>query len=69
MANAKISELPSGLNQRCLNKRQAAEYLGVSINTFTRMIDADKAPKPIQISPRRLVWDRELLDEFISSQR
>jgi len=61
------SKMPDGMTVRCLNKRQAAAYIGVSPNTFARMVQNNEAPKPIQISQRRLVWDVKQLDSLIDS--
>lgn len=61
------SKMPNGMTVRCLNKRQAAAYIGVSPNTFARMVQNNEAPKPIQISQRRLVWDVKQLDALIDS--
>lgn len=68
MANDKVNAsagMPDGITARCLSKVQAAKYLGVSPNTFARMVANNEAPKPIQISQRRLVWDKRQLDELI----
>lgn len=67
MANEKVTLMPEGVRPRCLSKVQAAQYIGVSPNTFARMVANSEAPKPIQISQRRLVWDLKALDEFIDS--
>ena len=50
---------------RCLSAEQAATYLGVSANTFLRMVAEGKAPEPIPISERRKVWDKQALDKYI----
>lgn len=67
MANDKVTAMPEGVRPRCLSKVQAAQYVGVSPNTFARMVANEEAPKPIQISQRRLVWDLKSLDAFIDS--
>jgi predicted DNA-binding transcriptional regulator AlpA len=71
MASSKVVEatakLPAGITVRCLSKSQAAAYIGVSVNTFSRMVQNNEAPKPIQISQRRLVWDVKQLDALIDS--
>ncbi len=67
MATDKVTLMPEGIRPRCLNKIQAANYIGVSPNTFARMVQNKEAPQPIQISQRRLVWDLKALDEFIES--
>ena len=57
-----------GLNSiRLLNIAQASKYIGVSPMTFRKMVDRGDAPKPIQITDRRVVWDKKLLDSFIDN--
>ena len=60
-------KMPDGVAVRCLSKAQAAAYIGVSPNTFARMVQNNEAPKPIQISQRRLVWDVRQLDALIDA--
>lgn len=69
MADDKVitTRMPDGVTVRCLSKVQAAHYIGVSPNTFARMVQNNEAPKPIQISQRRLVWDVKQLDALIDS--
>lgn len=50
---------------RGLRLDAAAEYVGLSRNTFLREIEAGKAPKPYQITVGRLVWLREDLDAYL----
>ena len=52
---------------RCLSCKESASYIGVSVSTFKRMVEKGDAPKPIQMSSRRLVWDRKQLDYFIDN--
>tara|TARA_Y100000385_G_C12927497_1_gene565295 strand:+ start:190 stop:390 length:201 start_codon:yes stop_codon:yes gene_type:complete len=52
---------------RLLNISQASKYIGVSPMTFRKMVDRGDAPKPIQITDRRVVWDKKLLDSFIDN--
>jgi len=52
---------------RLLNIAQASKYIGVSPMTFRKMVDRGDAPKPIQITDRRVVWDKKLLDSFIDN--
>tara|TARA_R100001509_G_scaffold156293_1_gene119445 strand:- start:608 stop:808 length:201 start_codon:yes stop_codon:yes gene_type:complete len=55
------------IEPRCLNKAEAARYVGVSINTFHKLVADGQAPKPIQITEKRLVWDKKRLDEYIDN--
>ena len=52
---------------RLLNIAQASKYIGVSPMTFRKMVERGDAPKPIQITDRRVVWDKKLLDSFIDN--
>lgn len=52
-------------NIRLLNVTQAARYLGIGEVTFRKMVERGDAPKPIQITAGRVVWDKKLLDSFI----
>ncbi len=52
---------------RLLSIVQAAKYMGISPMTFRKMIGRGDAPKPIQITDRRVVWDKKLLDSFIDN--
>jgi predicted DNA-binding transcriptional regulator AlpA len=54
-------------NVRLLSIVQAAKYLGVGQVTFRKMVERGDAPKPIQITDRRVVWDRKQLDMFIDN--
>ncbi len=63
----KIIEDAMEQEQRCLNAAEAATYLGVSKSTFKNMVKNGDAPKPIQITRGRLVWDKKKLDSFIEA--
>jgi predicted DNA-binding transcriptional regulator AlpA len=55
---------------RGLNLRQAAEYFGVSYNTFLTMVKRGQAPVPIMIPGLyRNIWDREQLDRAMDALR
>ena len=53
-------------NIRLLSVVQAARYLGIGEVTFRKMVERGDAPKPIQITAGRVVWDKKLLDSFIA---
>ena len=53
------------LTKRCLNKKESANYIGVSIGTFDKLVNTGVAPEPIRITPHRLVWDIKSLDSYI----
>jgi len=54
-------------NVRLLSIVQAAKYLGIGQVTFRKMVERGDAPKPIQITDRRVVWDKKQLDMFIDN--
>ena len=54
-------------NIRLLSIVQAAKYLGIGQVTFRKMVERGDAPKPIQITDRRVVWDKKQLDMFINN--
>ena len=52
---------------RLLSIVQAAKYLGIGQVTFRKMVERGDAPKPLQITDRRVVWDKKQLDMFIDN--
>ena len=52
---------------RLLSIVQAAKYLGIGQVTFRKMVARGDAPNPIQITDRRVVWDKKQLDMFIDN--
>lgn len=52
---------------RMLNKKEAASYCGLSVSTFMRRVNDNHTLKPVQISERRIVWDRAKLDKWLDS--
>lgn len=48
--------------RRGLNRVEAAEYIGVGVTLFDRMVEDGRMPKPKAVE-RRLIWDRIQLDE------
>ena len=63
-----MSEKTDNINNvRLLSIVQAAKYLGIGQVTFRKMVERGDAPKPIQITDRRVVWDKKQLDMFIDN--
>ena len=50
---------------RGLSRFAAAQYVGVSANTFDKMIKLKNMPGPKQASENRKIWDRQQLDAAI----
>ena len=53
--------LPLSLPPRGLNREQAARYVGVSPNTFDKLVVDGIMPRHKQLRGKR-VWDRHALD-------
>ena len=53
--------LPLSLPPRGLNREQAARYIGVSPNTFDKLVAEGTMPRHKQLRGKR-VWDRHALD-------
>lgn len=52
-----------------LNQSEVAKMLGnVSINTIRRWRKEGKIPKPIQLSYKTLVWEKNELQKYISTR-
>lgn len=49
------------MTSRGLSRKEAAEYIGVGVTLFDRMVADGRMPKPKAVE-RRLIWDREGLD-------
>jgi predicted DNA-binding transcriptional regulator AlpA len=58
--------LPFGLAPRGLSRVAAADYVGVGVTLFDKLVEQRLMPKPKKIA-RRLVWDRFQLDEAFAA--
>jgi predicted DNA-binding transcriptional regulator AlpA len=54
--------LPPNLPPRGLNREAAAQYIGIGVGMFDRMVKGGRMPRPIRFGGRK-VWDRCALDE------
>jgi predicted DNA-binding transcriptional regulator AlpA len=54
--------LPAGLSPRGLSREAAAQYVGIGVGMFDRMVKGGRLPRPIRIGGRK-VWDRCALDD------
>jgi hypothetical protein len=54
-----------------LNREQAAEYVGVSPNSFDKLVCAGRMPKPRSYQPDldRIIWLRQELEEALNALR
>jgi predicted DNA-binding transcriptional regulator AlpA len=57
-----VSWLLLSLSRRGLSRVQAADYIGVGVTKFDKMVADGRMPKPKRIDGR-IVWDRVKLDE------
>jgi excisionase family DNA binding protein len=55
------TELPASLPPRGLSRVQAAEYVGVSVSTFDKLVNDGDMPAPKRIRGR-VIWDLKEVD-------
>lgn len=55
-----IHALPTS-ERRCLNRKEAASYVCVSVGTFDKLVREGTMPSPIDLCGRK-VWDKRALD-------
>jgi predicted DNA-binding transcriptional regulator AlpA len=58
----KQAALPPTLPPRLIGREAAAAYISVSPNTFDRMIEEGRMPRPRILVDRRHAWDVRELD-------
>ncbi|HWB48351.1 MAG TPA: hypothetical protein VG651_04515 [Stellaceae bacterium] len=58
--------LPAGLLPRGLCRAAAAQYVGVGVSMFDRLVKGGRLPRPISIGGRK-VWDRAALDRSFNA--
>ena len=61
----RTAPLPPTLPPRLISRDAAAAYVGVSHNTFDKMIADGLMPRPRQLTERRIAWDVRQLDAAI----
>lgn len=59
---ARYEALPPSLPPRGLSREAAAQYVGIGVGMFDRMVKGARLPQPIRIGGRK-VWDRCALDD------
>lgn len=57
------------MTDRWMTRREAAEYLRVSIATFDRLVREDKIHKFTATGRRQVLFDREQLDAYVRASR
>ena len=49
--------------------QEVSEFLGISISTINRLIQKGEFPPKVKISPRRIVFMKREIDEWIKSKK
>ena len=49
--------------------QEVSEFLGISISTINRLIKEGDFPPKVKLSPRRMVFMKREIDEWIESKR
>lgn len=62
---ARQAALPPTLRPRLIGRDAAAAYISVSPNTFDKMIEDGRMPRPRVLVDRRLAWDVRELDAAV----
>lgn len=60
MADRQAPTWPRGMRDEL-----AAAYVGLGLSTFLREVEADRAPRPVRLTPGRKVWLKEDLDAWL----
>ena len=55
-------------NRPFLTIREVSELLGISISTINRLIKKGEFPPKVKISPRRMVFMKEQIKEWIDQK-
>ena len=56
-------------NRPFLTMKEVSDLLGISISTINRLIKRGKFPPKVKLSPRRIVFMKREIDEWIQSKR
>ena len=49
--------------------QKVSEFLGISISTINRLVKEEDFPPKVKITPRRIVFMKKEIDEWIQSKR
>ena len=49
--------------------QEVSEFLGISISTINRLVKEGDFPPKVKLSPRRMVFIKREIDEWIESKR
>ena len=56
-------------NRPFLTIKEVSELLGISISTINRLVKEGDFPPKVKITPRRIVFMKKEIDEWIKSKR
>ena len=56
-------------NRPFLTMKEVSVLLGISVSTINRLIKKGEFPPKVKISPRRIVFMKKEIDEWIQSKR
>ena len=56
-------------NRPFLNIKEVSELLGISVSTINRLIKRGDFPPKIKISPKRMIFMKREVDEWIKSKK
>ena len=56
-------------NRPFLTIKEVSNLIGISVSTINRLIKNGDFPKKIKLSPRRMVFMKREIDEWIESKR
>ena len=49
--------------------QEVSEFLGISVSTINRLVKEGDFPPKVKLSPRRMVFMKREIDEWIESKR
>ena len=56
-------------NRPFLTMKEVSDILGISVSTIDRLIKRGQFPPKVKLSPRRMVFMKREIDEWIESKR
>ena len=56
-------------NRPFLTMKEVSDLLGISISTINRLIKKGEFPPKVKLSPRRMVFMKKEIEEWIKSKR
>jgi prophage regulatory protein len=57
------------LKKQIVRPKQLAQELNISTCTLWRWTKQSKIPQPIKLGPRLVGWRREVIDDWLDSQK